>query len=125
MKTFVAFVISTLVSLAALAQSHLQSRDTGWKIVPNEMVCMVTERHFGFPQIPVKVEGKTYYGCCDNCKQTLTNGQQARTAVDPLSKKPIDKSIAIIAANNNGNVLYFENKKNFEKYLQSLKVLKR
>ncbi|MFM6927573.1 MAG: TRASH domain-containing protein [Bdellovibrio sp.] len=125
MKAFVAFLVSTLISVMAFAQSSLPGQDMSWKIVANEKVCMVTERHFGFSQIPVKVEGKTYYGCCDNCKQTLASGAKARTAMDPLTKNPVDKATAVIAANNTGNVLYFESKKNFDKYLKNLKALKR
>jgi len=38
-------------------------------------VCMVNDRVMGKPQIPVEVEGKTYYGCCEGCKSRLQNSQ--------------------------------------------------
>ncbi len=114
MKTVIAFFTVLITSLAAFAQSH----DMSWKIVPNETVCMVTEAHFAKPQIPVKVGDKTYYGCCDGCKKTLTEDKSARTATDPLTKKSVDKATATIAANSAGKVLYFENKGNFEKYMK-------
>lgn len=119
MKTLIAVLFSILFSVGALAQSSHHGHDMSWKIVPNENVCMVTEMHFNKPQIPVKVGSKTYYGCCDNCKQTLTTDAKARTAVDPVTKKSVDKATATIAANSDGNVMYFENKKNFEKYMKS------
>jgi len=92
-----------------------------WKIVPNKQVCMVTNAHFSRPQIPVEQDKKTYYGCCENCKATIQNDASSRSATDPQSKKPVDKATAIIAANDTGDVLYFENKANFEKYVQNLK----
>ena len=88
-----------------------------WKIVPNKEVCMVTNMHFARPQIPVEQAGKTYYGCCENCKATIQNDAKSRTATDPQSNKPVDKSSAVIAANESGAVLYFESKSNFNKYL--------
>lgn len=114
MKTVIAFLTILITSLTAIARDQ----DMSWKIVPNETVCMVTEAYFAKPQIPVKVGGKTYYGCCDGCKKTLTEDRAARTATDPLTKKSVDKATATIAANSSGKVLYFESKANFEKYMQ-------
>ena len=117
MKFIKIILLSVFMSVSSFAQSHSDNSD--WKIVPNNMVCMVTEMFFNTPQIPVEVNGKTYYGCCAGCKQTLTRKQSAREAVDPLSKKIVDKATATIAANKVGKVLYFENKQNFEKYMNS------
>lgn len=86
------------------------------KIVENEKVCMVTDMHFPKTQIPVEVDKKTYYGCCQNCKATLSNDAKARAAVDPVSGKSVDKAKAVIAARADHSVVYFENKANFEKY---------
>lgn len=116
MKTIIALLFSTLISMTVFADH--QGHSMSWKIVPNETVCMVTERHFGRPQIPVGVGGKTYYGCCGNCKSTLAEDKGSRTAIDPLTKKSVDKATATIAANNEGDVMYFANKKNFEKYMK-------
>ena len=118
MKTFFAMVFSVFLTTSAFAQSGHEGHDMSWKIVKNENVCMVTEAYFNKPQIPVKVGGKTYYGCCDNCKETLSEDKTARTATDPLTKKSVDKATAIIAANDAGDVMYFANKKNFEKYMK-------
>ncbi len=86
------------------------------KIVEHNKVCMVTNMLFPKAQIPVEVAGKTYYGCCQNCKKTLTEDAAARTAEDPVSHKPVDKATATIAVLEDGSVLYFENKENVKKY---------
>ncbi|WP_253696293.1 TRASH domain-containing protein [Bdellovibrio bacteriovorus] len=110
MKFLIAFAMTFLFSVIGFASS--------WKIVPNKEVCMVNETHFARPQIAVPVGGKTYYGCCENCKKTLSENQSARTAKDALTGKTVDKANAVIAANPAGNVLYFENKKNFEQFVK-------
>jgi YHS domain-containing protein len=91
-----------------------------WKVVPNKEVCMVTNMHFARPQIPVEQAGKTYYGCCENCKATIQTDAKSRVAIDPHSNKSVDKSKAVIAANETGAVLYFESRANFDVYLAKL-----
>ncbi len=86
------------------------------KKVENEKVCMVTDMHFGKKQIPVAHRGKTYYGCCENCKATLSKDSKARTATDPVTGKSVDKATAYIVAREDNSVLYFENEKTFKKY---------
>jgi YHS domain-containing protein len=75
-------------------------------------VCMVNDRVFPTPQIPVEVEGRTYYGCCEGCKATLANDRRARMAVDPVSGREVDKAKASIGAFPDGRVAYFESAKN-------------
>ncbi|WP_445735926.1 hypothetical protein [Mariniflexile sp.] len=88
--------------------------------VPNEMVCMVNDAYMGKPQIPVPVNGKTYYGCCQMCVGTLNNNQTARTAKDPFSGKSVDKTEAyIVLVKKEGDVAYFESKENYLKYKKS------
>ena len=79
-------------------------------------VCMVNNEVMGKPQIPVKVRSQTYYGCCKMCVGTLTNSRKARFAIDPVSGKEVDKATAVIGANANGEVLYFENEKTFQAF---------
>lgn len=88
------------------------------RIVPNEKVCMVTDMFFGRTQIPVPQNGKTYYGCCENCKETLSKDIKARMATDPVSGKPVDKSSAVIAAREDNTVIYFESQKTYKEYLK-------
>lgn len=86
------------------------------QVVPNKKVCMVTNMLFPRDQIPVQHAGKTYYGCCENCKKTLAEDASARMAIDPISKKPVDKASAVIAARPDGSVIYFESQANLKKY---------
>ena len=81
---------------------------------------MINNQVFARDQIPVAVEGKTYYGCCEMCKERLANDAAARDAVDPVSGKKVDKATAVIGALADGTVLYFENDKNFEAYRKKL-----
>ncbi len=86
--------------------------------VETDKVCMVNDQYFGSPQIPVEVNGKTYYGCCEGCKATLAEDATARMAVDPVSRKPVDKAVAHIGAFPDGRVLYFENAANLAAWNQ-------
>ncbi len=104
-------LIISIVPNFLLAHKHLT-------IAPNDKVCMVTNMVFPRTQIPVLHEGKTYYGCCENCKKTLAEDAASRVAIDPVSGKSIDKAKAVIAAREDGTVIYFESKKTFETYLK-------
>lgn len=77
---------------------------------------MVNNQFMGRPQIPVTVDDKTYYGCCETCKGRLTSDPASRTAVDPVSGHAVDKATAVIAKAENGAVLYFESETTFAKY---------
>jgi YHS domain-containing protein len=79
-------------------------------------VCMVNNKLFDKDQVPVEVDGKTYYGCCEMCKQALKTKPEMRTAVDPVSKKQVDKATAVIGAQPDGSVLYFESEANLQKF---------
>lgn len=86
------------------------------KRVETKKVCMVNNQVFEKDQIPIAVEGKTYYGCCEMCKERLAKDAAARTAVDPVTGKPVDKATAVIAAMPDGKVLYFESQETYDKY---------
>ncbi|HEX4923221.1 MAG TPA: hypothetical protein VFV50_04015 [Bdellovibrionales bacterium] len=104
------------VIAAALMLTGLTASAEALKIVDSKKVCMVTNKLYSAAQIPVQVEGKTYYGCCEMCKETLATDVKARQAVDPVSKKTIDKAKAVIAARPDGSVVYFENRDNVAKF---------
>ena len=76
------------------------------------MVCMVRNHAFEEPQLPINVKGKTYYGCCDMCKGMLAKDRKRRVAIDPVSRKRVDKAMAVIGVGANRGVLYFENQTN-------------
>ena len=76
--------------------------------VKSNEVCMVTDRVMGRPQIPVEVDGKVYYGCCQGCKRRLKNDVNLRFATDPLTGRRVDKAKAVIIEGTRGEALYFE-----------------
>jgi YHS domain-containing protein len=88
------------------------------KRVPTEQVCMVNDAFMGKKQIPIPVQGKTYYGCCRMCVSTLTNDASERQAIDPVSRHSVDKATAIIGALPDGNVFYFESEENLRAYVR-------
>lgn len=108
------FAITALFTLISFCSYTFAAENL--KVVENEKVCMVTDQLFPKKQIPITVEGKTYYGCCENCKASLGKDPKVRKAIDPISKKPVDKATAVIAAREDGTVIYFENKTTLEKY---------
>lgn len=119
MRLIFRFTISVFAVLVGMSQPSFAKEKL--TIVPTKKVCMVTNMVFPRDQIPVVHAGKTYYGCCENCKKTLSQDADARTALDPVSKKPIDKATAIIASREDGSVVYFESETTYKKYLTSSK----
>jgi YHS domain-containing protein len=77
---------------------------------------MVNNQYMGRPQIPVSVNGKTYFGCCEMCKGKLERDVAARTATDPVSGRQVDKAAALIGKTSTGDVLYFESQDTFAAY---------
>lgn len=98
---------------AATASEH-----TGDTVVAVEskMVCMINDRSMANEQIPVPIDGRTYFGCCSMCKERLEKSEEARYAVDPVSGKKVDKATAFIGALPGAVVLYFEHEANFDRY---------
>jgi YHS domain-containing protein len=86
------------------------------KVSDRSLVCMVNDMDMGKQQIPVVVEGRTYYGCCAMCKERLAKDAGARTAVDPVSGQTVDKAKAVIGKRPDGSVVYFETEANLRKY---------
>jgi len=84
--------------------------------VDSKYVCMITNQEFAREQIPVELEGKTYYGCCEMCKAKIKNNPKSREATDPISGNKVDKADAVIGAAPDGNVFYFENEENLSQF---------
>jgi YHS domain-containing protein len=84
--------------------------------VEAKKVCMINEKVFVDDQIPVPVNGKTYYGCCAMCKTALAEDASKRTATDPVSGKTVDKADAVIGADSIGRVYYFESETNLRAF---------
>ncbi|MGJ1448445.1 hypothetical protein ACR79S_17845 [Sphingobacterium spiritivorum] len=87
--------------------------------VPSELVCMVNDAYMGKEQIKVDFEGKTYYGCCNMCKERIPKDAAVRTAIDPQTMKSVDKASAyIVMIGDNGEVAYFESKQTYDQFLE-------
>lgn len=86
------------------------------RITDPSFVCMVNDQFMGRAQIPVDVEGRTYFGCCEMCKARLQNDASFRTATDPVSGKAVDKATAVIGKAADGRALYFESERTFAEY---------
>ena len=114
MRKSVLLLAVLLVSLAAFADD-VKPSGVLTKVEP-KTVCMINEQAMGKDQIPVEVEGKTYYGCCEMCKKALAENAAKRVAIDPISGKQVDKAKAVIGAQQDGRVFYFENDENLAKH---------
>ena len=79
-------------------------------------VCMVNDQFMGKPQIPVEVEGRTYYGCCAMCKDKLNQQPAARLAQDPVTGEAVDKAKAVIVQDAQGRVKYFASEATLARY---------
>jgi len=110
-------ILSSLL-MAFLAAVPTSSQAEILRRVKTENVCMVNDEDMGKPQIPIKVNGKTYYGCCAMCAGSLTNDPKTRQSLDPTSGYAVDKAGAVIGAKADGSVLYFENEATFATWQQ-------
>ena len=115
MRKATALLFTLLVAAAAFAQNDVKPSGKLTR-VETKMVCMINEHAMGKEQIPVEIEGRTYYGCCEMCKKALAENAEKRVAVDPVSGKQVDKAVAVIASQEDGRVFYFENEANLAKY---------
>lgn len=77
---------------------------------------MINDRYFNEKQIPVEVNGKTYYSCCEICETTLKSDPNSRIARDPISGNNVDKALSVKGAIASGKIYYFENRENLEKF---------
>ncbi|MEQ9442764.1 MAG: hypothetical protein RIG62_27230 [Cyclobacteriaceae bacterium] len=85
-----------------------------------ELVCMVNDTYMGKKQIPVPIDNKTYYGCCEACVGKLQSNQTFRLAQDPTTGDTVDKSQAyiVLSPSDDHQVLYFTAKATFGQYQQ-------
>lgn len=116
-------LVLAFVCLVALALGVAGDAQAGEKAelkrVETKKVCMVNNQVFEKDQIPVAVGGKTYYGCCEMCKTALAEDEAKRTAIDPVSKRKVDKAVAVIGSDKQGRVYYFENETNLRAFTPS------
>ena len=115
MRKSAILLLSLLFALSLFASDETKPNGPLEKVA-SKTVCMINEHAMGKDQIPVEVDGKTYYGCCEMCKKALASDPSKRSAIDPVSGKTVDKATAVIAAQKDGRVFYFENDENLAKY---------
>ncbi len=109
----IAFGSVMLFSSNSYSQQQSLSAASGVKHLE---VCMVTDRVFGKPQIPVTFDGKTYYGCCQGCVSKIKNNRAVRYSTDPVTGREVDKATAYILEGPGGEALYFESAETAKKY---------
>jgi len=111
-------VIASIISLSAFTQADNTNQQTSSSLteVDSKYVCMITNQLFVKEQIPVEVEGKTYYGCCEMCKAKIKNNPKSREATDPISGNQVDKAEAVIGAATDGSIYYFESEENLAQF---------
>src|SRR5262245_66626493 len=102
-----AAALSTTLSAAPQGRSD-HPKGQGLVQVETKYVCMINNQRFDKEQIPVEVAGKTYYGCCEMCKDKLKNDPKSRMAVDTVSGKKVDKAKAVIGATAEGKAFQVE-----------------
>lgn len=108
---------STSSSSESTATSTSTALPAGMSRVSDpSQVCMVNDQFMGKPQIPVEVEGRTYYGCCAMCKDKLNQQPASRMAQDPVTGESVDKSKAVIVQDPQGKVKYFASEATLAKY---------
>lgn len=105
---------------ASAQQGHERPSDTSASsltlVTDRSLVCMVNNQFMGRPQIPIEVDGRTYYGCCEMCKGRLGSDPSSRVSTDPVSGSTVDKATAVIGRAGDGRTLYFENDQTFAAY---------
>lgn len=87
------------------------------RVTDASQVCMMNDQFMGKPQIPVEVDGRTYYGCCAMCKERLHKEPATRTARDPASGDEVDKATALLVQDAKGKILYFASEDSLQKYV--------
>lgn len=128
-KLIVAFLSVSLFAIGLVGCSRSdnappQATDRSAQVLPAgvsrvtdaSQVCMVNDQFMGRPQIPVLVEGRTYYGCCPACKEKLEKQPATRTARDPVTGAEVDKAKAVIVQDASGKVLYFASEDTLQRY---------
>jgi YHS domain-containing protein len=112
-KRLLAFsLVSAILAIPVLAAAGGEKV----KRVDAKYVCFITRKHFDQPQTAVVVDGKKYYGCCEDCSKQLREDPKSRVAVDPVSGKELDKGVAVVGMDKAGNVYFFENETNLKKF---------
>jgi len=89
------------------------------KAVPNDIVCMFSNKIISDTPDTVTVNGEIYRGCCSDCTNALKyNSENSRYAIDPYSGHSVDKAKAFLTTMDGlGNIVYFETANNLHHYV--------
>jgi YHS domain-containing protein len=110
-------------SVASAAPVVTTAKPAVVRVTDASLTCMVNDMYMGTPQIPIAVQGKTYFGCCDMCKKRLAEEASVRSARDPISGRTVDKAVAVIGKTRTGKLVYFENPENFARFAHENRAL--
>jgi YHS domain-containing protein len=105
-----------LLALIAIVSSPILAAADLLKQVNPKNACFINKTRFNRTLKSVVVDGKKYFGCCDDCLAQLRDDPQARIAMDPVSGKSIDKAGAVIGVDKDGKVYFFENRENMRRF---------
>ncbi len=102
------------------SDQYLASLPSQSDTISHNKICMVDDIYQGdYPTLAVLLSANTYYGCDAKAIHELSSKQDVRFAIDPVTKRKVDKASAVIGLNpkRDGKVLYFESKTTFTQYL--------
>lgn len=89
-------------------------------IEKRENVCVMQDSVLASPGIPLVHEGKTYYGCCPMCNQSIkANPEKYTKSRDPVTGTTVDKALALMYAHK-GRVYYFESESSRSEFAKGL-----
>ena len=89
-------VLAFAAAPAAFAQEQAAAPSGPATQVETKKVCMVNDALFQKDQIPVEVEGKTYYGCCQMCKARLAEAIGAPTAARAVARACATNPVSVV-----------------------------
>lgn len=102
---------------------YLASLPSQSDTISHSKICMVDDIYQGdYPTLSVHLSANTYYGCDAKAIHELSSKQSVRFAIDPVTKRKVDKGSAIVGLHSkrDGKVVYFESKETFNQYLKTL-----
>lgn len=117
---FKLFPVLCMLVFSSVLMAHEPEQSPLSKPVEAKHVCMMNDKYMGVDQIPVLVEGKTYYGCCAGCAAALKdNRNNVRSSKDPLTGESVDKASAyiVVLADGTNQALYFKSQKTYQQFL--------
>ncbi len=102
----------SLVAVLALALCLGTVLAASGNVDKKGMVCMINDEVLNSPGVAVEHNGKTYYGCCEMCKEKMKKDPSKYvTAKDLVSGQKVDKADAFIYGLD-GKAYYFANEAN-------------